>query len=211
MTRRPLVLSLVPALLVISLAAPALAQSPSSSPWPEPVPSAGVSPDVEPSLPPALPSPAGAPELEARFPAEIGGVPLTIESFNGADLEAQFTADMPGTAVLLETLGTQGKAIADLSVASASVETDAAFAAIIALQVNGADAAGFIDGFASLVIGWEDIERTELQLGGKDVVRIVPSASGPSVEPIHAYVQGDTLWFVQSQEPLLGEVFTALP
>jgi peptidyl-prolyl cis-trans isomerase B (cyclophilin B) len=155
--------------------------------------------------------PTGAPDLEALFPTEIAGSPLDIRSFNPTELATQFPAGAPGTIELEAILGTQGRTIADLSVANGGVQTEDGFATIVALRVAGADAAALLDGLATLVVGSDSIERTATRLGGKDVAMLLAGPGGPSVEPVYAYPSGDVLWFVGAQEPLLSQVFSSLP
>jgi hypothetical protein len=205
MIRRSLVLALVVGALALAPIAPALAQSPSAAS--SPVPAASLLPEESPI---ALPEPSGAPDLEALLPKEIDGVPLEIQSFNGADLMAAFTPEDPGTTELLGILGAQGKTIADMAVANGSVETEQGYASIIAIRVTGADASALVEGFAPLVIGYE-VKQTPMQLGGKNVTKLEPTQEGPSTEAVYGYANGEILWFVVSQEPLLTEVFTKLP
>jgi len=115
------------------------------------------------------------------------------------------------TAKLIAVLAAQGKTIGDLSAANASAQTEGGFVAVIALRIAGTDAATLIDGFAPLVIGYDEIVKTSLQAGGKDVVKLTPTNSGPSVEPIYVHATGDILWFVSAQASMLDEVFSALP
>jgi hypothetical protein len=164
----------------------------------------------EPSREP-LPPP-GAPDLEALFPTEIGGEPVTgLRSANGLELRQQFAPGVPATTQLEAILGGQGKTIEDMSVATGGALTDGGPVTITIVQVDGADVSQLIGGFGAFIMEDDGVQQQPANVGGKTVVVLTPGPDGPSLDPIHAYASGDLLWLVSATEPLLSEILTKLP
>lgn len=137
------------------------------------------------------------PELAARFPTEIGGTPVQVQTMSqGLTVEPEQQAQVD------ELLASQGKTLADVSTGFA-FSMDPAYS-IIALRVQGANASALRDPF--LAIGGMEGAATPIQIGGKDVL-----AATIEGQPQHVYTKDDVIWVVYAEEPLLTEVFQKLP
>ena len=143
-------------------------------------------------------------ELEATFPETIGGEPLSVQSMTGDQLfvtAGEGSEEMVGR--LEDVLTGQGKSLADLSIALAF--TPDMSVSVTAFQVEGGDAAALAPSI--LGVAGEEITQTPGQVAGKDVTVVTDSTGSRA----YFYAQGDTLWFVTAEEPLLSEVLAALP
>jgi hypothetical protein len=149
-------------------------------------------------------------ELEALFPTEIGGTPLTIESMQGT---SAFTDEDVPQAVL-DALASQGKTLDDLSVATAySFDAETmGILVITAFRVRGADMTAMADAFVAVLNGEEPpAEQTPAQVGGKAVTVLRPTTDSADDELQYIYPKGEVLWVVGATEPALSEVFSKLP
>ena len=84
-------------------------------------------------------------------------------------------------------------------------------AAIVALQVAGSDASALLEQALPLVL--DDLieaELSDVEVGGKAAVAVTDAVIEGDL-PRFAYASGDTVWFVDAQEPQLSQVFAALP
>ncbi len=149
-------------------------------------------------------------ELEALFPSEIGGAPLTVDSMQGA----QAFSDTELPQAVLDALASQGKTLDDVSLATGYVfdpET-LQLVMITALQVQGADMTAMADALVSVIDGDEPpAERTPAQVSGKDVTVVRPTAESTDDQLQYVYPRDDVLWVVAAVEPALSEVFSKLP
>jgi hypothetical protein len=137
------------------------------------------------------------PELAARFPTEIGGTPVQVQT-----MAQGLTIDPEQQAQVEQLLATQGKTIADVS-AGFAFSMEPAYG-ISAIRIKGGDAAAFRDAFLS-ASGTEGTP-TPAQIGGKDV--LVATING---QPQHVYTKDDVIWLVFAEEPVLTEIFQKLP
>jgi hypothetical protein len=158
---------------------------------------------------PTEPTFAPDPALEALFPTEIAGQPLTIQSYTGADAFSEVPDE------ILDALAAQGKSLDDLSVAQA-YSFDAATSSlltILAFQVDGADMSGMLDPFVAALgeDGEAPAEQTAVQIAGKDVTAVRQTADATDDQLQYVYPSGDVLWVVSATEPGLSEVFSKLP
>jgi hypothetical protein len=167
---------------------------------PQPVETAG----------PAEPSFVPDPELEAMFPTEIGGTPLTIDSMSGS---SAFSEDSMPQAIL-DALAAQGKTLDDVSVATA-FSYDAATQGVVsitALQVDGVDMTSLADLLVSTLNGDQaPADQTQTTISGKDVTVVTPTADATGGDLQYVYPKDDVLWVVSAVEPALSEVFSKLP
>lgn len=150
------------------------------------------------------------------FPTTLGGVPLEVETFSGPEWVAEFSAAgsddvtfIEGTDALLEGVG---KTLDDLTVKSALVEPSPGnVAVVVAIDVDGSDAREFAADAIDLLLG--DVVSPELVLrpvAGKWVLRVV-DATMPGVYPRTVYLDGNTAWIIQGDEPLVWEALDQLP
>jgi hypothetical protein len=149
-------------------------------------------------------------ELEAKFPTEIGGTELTIDSMRGTD--ALVGTDVPQA--VLDALAAQGKTLDDVSIASAySFDAETMDLLVItALRVRGADISAMADAFVSVFNGDEaPAEVAQARISGKDVTVVRPTADSTDDQLQYVYPSGDVLWVVAAAEPALSEVFSKLP
>jgi cyclophilin family peptidyl-prolyl cis-trans isomerase len=164
----------------------------------------------EPSPVPA-PSFVGDPELVSMFPAQLGGAPLSVRSFTGQELLAQSGADSPGLQELIATIETQGKTLDDLTLASASAETDAGLADIVAIRVKGADANAFMTRLGALITGYANIQATPGEVAGKQVSVLTDGPDNGQARS-YGYANGEVLWILQTTtDALRDELMAALP
>ncbi len=157
--------------------------------------SASLPPPVR-SLPTRIPSMNADPELEALFPATIGGEPVEVISLAG---EAVISESEDRDAVA-EALGSIGKTLDDLTGAFAFSTAGA----IVAYRVAGADATSFLPLVIEAMSDAEPV-LTPATVGGKDVSRLDGDTT------FHVYPAGEVLWLVTADEPILTEILTALP
>lgn len=179
-------------------------------PSPEPVSS--------PEPPTPAPSIVGDVELMDRFPEEIAGVPVEVQSRTGPELIAtQDPNDEIGLARLEDLkafLAASGHTIDDISLAFAYVPTDDGFgASITAFRVQGGDAAALLEGLIPLItIDFPDeVVQETVTIAGRDLVRV---SSGP-YDPGGVYEvlvpSGDTVWAISAADPVLTEIVQAFP
>ena len=143
--------------------------------------------------------------MEALLPETLGGVALTVESQAGTDL----TIQSEPFDLFLKNLN---RTRADFTLASAYAQGGLK-AAVGAWRVKGADPALLLPGFQATI---QASSKTQLAkaseaIGGRTVVRI--GDPGQLTQgPLYVYVNGDTLYFVQTPErPLALEAIEKLP
>jgi hypothetical protein len=189
-----------PQTALVSLAEIALTRLPTI-----PLPSPQGQPSIEP-----VPSLVGDPELDAMFPADIGGSPVITQSLSGQEIASFVDPSDPEAQQLydqfLELLGSQGRTIEDVSAAfGATVDGSAS---ITAIRVRGADINPLVEQLIALVtsttVGAAQV--TPSQVGGRNV-----SVVTVDDETQYAYPSNDVLWLVEAEEPALTEVFQKLP
>ena len=152
---------------------------------------------------------AGAGDLDAVLPDEVGGITIEYESASGEEVlgEDGMTAEMRS---LLEAVGADES---DLSSAiGVGVDADAgSFISIVALRVSGADETRLRDEFRRTIQEEnEEMEITEDNVAGKDVLTLTDPDSGQSGG--YLYVQGDILFLVgATPESLAEEALEQLP
>jgi len=141
-------------------------------------------------------------DLEALFPDEIGGEPLTVLSMSGADMMGE-----GGSPELQAMLTALGKTPADLTAAFGGV----AKVGIVAFQIKGAPGDAIL---AALRDAYEtsDAVVTDMSFGGKAVKKFVPA--DPDESTGYIYVYQDVIFLVSGEgatEAVLNEVFSKLP
>jgi hypothetical protein len=197
-------------LLVIAAAAGACGTSagPTTAPTPSSAPSAA--PATLPTLPTeaplptfAVPSFVGDEELEAMFPADIAGEPLTVVSIAGTELPQTL-----GGQQLMDVLEALHKTPADLSVAF----TGTSNVTIQAFRVKGVPATKILPAIVAVYQQGSGSISSQATFAGKSVTKFTPtSGSDPAV---YLYLAGDTVFTVggaNATDALLTEVFSKLP
>ena len=155
-------------------------------------------------------------DLAAEFPDTLGGAELPVEVFDGqAWLDRADPATPDGQAVAQRTqalLDATGKTIEDLTIASALHEpSEGNHAAITAVRVNGASPADLVRPTIALLLG--DIANPSIAvrpLGTRNVLRVT-DADQPGTYPRTVYLDGDTVWVIDAEQPVLLEIVEALP
>jgi hypothetical protein len=113
---------------------------------------------------------AAAPELEARLPTSVDGIALTVDSAAGTEILGEDTSSR----AILAALRAEGKEAADLSLAQAYDETQAADLSILAVGVDGLDAATVeeivLDSW--LAASGSGVVREDVTLGGRSFTRV---------------------------------------
>jgi hypothetical protein len=177
----------------------------------EPIPVPSFVPD-----PSAAPEPLGDAELEARFPSEIAGEPVTPDSITGPELLAQADPDDPegqaGFDALAAFLADNGRTMDDLSVGFAFLPTeDELGATITAFRVRGSDAAALLEGLVPLItMDYGDPQRGTVTVGDRELVRVSDGPYDPEGIYEVLYPRGDVVWAVSATDPLLSEILAAL-
>lgn len=171
-------------------------------------PSASQAPTLPP-LPtgtlPSFPRPSGGgdPELEAMYPASIGGEALSPISLSGEQLAAS-----PYGLLLQGYLADQGKTLADASAAFGGT----AAVTIIAYRVKGVPAEETLDYLIEAARAVVPGTVTELTVGGKPVTRMTPDAAGGS--STYSYTHEDVVFVLGGDDltdALLAEALSQLP
>jgi hypothetical protein len=155
--------------------------------------------------PTAVPMPSfrSDPDLAARFPATVGGQPLTPQTAYLADLMTDPATQSPE---LVAALTAMGKTVDDVTFGQASIPGDSG-GEISAFRVIGADANAFLDQAVALsAAGTDGAQMGTAQVAGRDV-RTITDASG---EVTYVLPTGDVVWEVVAQEPALSEIIGAL-
>ena len=154
----------------------------------------------------ALPSfalPHNATELEALLPDKAGTEPLTKTSSTGADFVGSASADPD----IVAWLQSQGKALTDVSVASAYGATSGAL--ILAFRINGVDSSATIAALQASMnkdLG-SPIPWTPATVGGKSVVTS-PASEGT----VYVYGVSDLVFEVFAKDQATAaELLSKLP
>jgi hypothetical protein len=143
--------------------------------------------------------------LEALLPAKLGGVVLVVESQAGIDLAT-------GGAAFDAFLSGLGKTRADFTVASAYAQGGLR-AAAGAWRVKGADTSTLLPAFQTTVqtSSTTPLVAAEETIAGKQVTRIGDPGQ-MARGPLYVFARGDTLFFVQTPDPVLAaEALEKLP
>lgn len=154
--------------------------------------------------------------LADHFPTTLGGQPLEVTIDDGAGWLARFDeSDADGATVIERTrslLESVGASVEDLSIATAQhAPSEGNVATISAIRVRGAGAHDLIGGGIELLLG--DVATPDLEMridGGRDVLK-VRDAEMPGAYPRTLVATGDTLWIIEAEPPVLGEILAALP
>jgi hypothetical protein len=165
-------------------------------------------------LPTPEPEPTGFPmpsftpdaELEALFPAQLGGEDLEIQSLSGRDLEA-LGSDPEQVARVEETLAGYGRSLDDVSLAFGF----APGAQLSAIRIRGVDAREILDSFLPLLLTEADDPVQEpMEIAGKPVIKVTEGEDEfTATQYIHA--SGEVIWQITAEEPVLSEAVGALP
>ena len=152
----------------------------------------------------ALPSFTSDEELEAMFPTDIGGQPLTVQSMSGADFMA-----FGGSSTMGPALEQLGKTPADMSVAFGGT-TDGSIV-VFAFRIKGVNADQFMNVFTSTSGTMTGTTITDASLGGKSVKKVTTPG-----QTVYLYTHGDVIWTVGGtgsapSEALLNEAVSKLP
>lgn len=216
MKRIPILLIAVLALILAACgdqagASPSATAVPTEEPTPEPS-SAEPSPsdDADATFG-ALPSfdLAGDPELAARFPGTVGGVPLEVQSVRG-DAFAQFGGADPAFEAFLDSIDAE---LSDVSVAfggGASAD-GTSFLSVGAFRVLGASEDDLEREFLAASEAEGDFAGAEqTTIAGKEVWSAA-DPSGQTDARVVIYTKDDTLYFVTGTEDQITEILEALP
>jgi cyclophilin family peptidyl-prolyl cis-trans isomerase len=160
--------------------------------------------------PPSTGEAGGDPALLARVPESVAGLALERFSATGAELLAG--QDLGGPAgelvVLLESVG---GSVAGFSVASGQVPVEGGFVGILAVRLEGVDAALLVEGLPGALLGFEGTGvAASATIGGRDVTVLEPAPDAPVAERLHLVVDGDVLWIVLAPESHLDEAIGSL-
>jgi hypothetical protein len=137
--------------------------------------------------------------LEAMFPKEVGGMPLTVQSMAGADFMR-----LGGGASMGPALQQLGKTADDLSVAFGGTADGSLI--VFAFRIKGVNAEAFLGAFTASAQG---ATITNATLGGKSVKKVLNTG-----QTVYLYLHQDMIWTVGGTAPtdaVLNEVFSKLP
>ena len=155
--------------------------------------------------PSPAPSSDGRTGLDALFPTDIGGSPVAVQP---ATLGGFLSADPAKAAAiksLTKSLKAQGMKVQDVPVDVG--QTDAQTAAIIAIQVTGADITPFVAPLTVLL----DLKKSATQPTQDVVVGKSVTAFEGSGGTAYVYPKDDVLWVAFAQGPDVTEIFEKLP
>lgn len=163
--------------------------------------------------PTPAPSYVGDPDLVALFPTQVGGQPVQVESRDSAEMLASVDPTDEATQAVLQTLqtalATQGRSLADLSIAMSFLS------GIYALRVKDADVSSLVGSmlpvFTSSMLRMNDPQQQMAQVAGKTVIVITEGPDSPGAQKLYAYPMDDVLWLVSVTDPALTEIFQKLP
>jgi hypothetical protein len=203
---RPMALLAAGSILLAACGADGPTPAPTTPTQPTPAP-ATQSPTLPP-LPTTLPSfprPSGGgdPELEAMFPASLGGEALTTISLSGDQL-----ATSPYGLLLQGYLADQGRTLADASAAFGGT----AAVTIIAYRVKGVPAEETLDYLIEAAQAIVPGTVSDLTVAGKPVTKMTPDAAGGS--STYSYTRDDVVFVIGGDEltdALLAEALSQLP
>jgi hypothetical protein len=155
-------------------------------------------------------------DLAQSFPATLGGQSLEVRTLSGDEwLElygAGTAADGAAQNAIRDFASTIGVTTDDLSLGLALYEPSLGnHAAVAAVRLGVAGASEFVRPVITLVLG--DILEPELSsktVSGKDVIRVMDAAI-PGTYPRYVYADGDIIWLIEAEEPVLSEILAALP
>ena len=195
------------ALLVVACGSSAATTAPTAppvtqAPPTQAAPSEPASSQLLPGFSFALPSFTSDAELEAMFPKDLGGQPITVLSMAGSD----FLGTGMAGAQIGPALQQMGKSPSDLSVAVGGTTA----ISVIAFRIKGVPADQFLNAYTAAAGGTAGSTITDASFGGKAVKKVVTSGSGS----VYLYLKGDIIWTVGGNAPtdaLLTEAFSKLP
>jgi hypothetical protein len=165
-------------------------------------------PTLEPM--PSIPTFHQDPELEAQFPATVGGQPIDVQSVAGEMVVSILGSDPEDLQQLNDFLASIGKSTNDVSVGFAFWPGPPA-GSITAVRIRGTDMASVAPQIIPLFMSnMTSPQQTPVQVAGKDVTKL-NEAGAPDEQALHVYPRNDVLWTVSTVEPALTEVFGALP
>ena len=167
----------------------------------------------------ALTAPAVAQDedsLAGAFPDSVGDIPIEVGEESGADWVARFdtgedidVAVIARTNALVEGLDAT---LEDLTIASATLNpTPDNVASIAAVRVTGRGAHELIDGAIDLLLG--DVLSPSIQVvyaDGRDLLK-VRDAEILGAYPRTLLPDGETLWIIEADQDVLGEILSQLP
>lgn len=206
--------TLVVMLAACSSAAPAGSTPPAVTPAPT---ASGTSPAVTtaPATAPGTsqqpgPSFAGDPELEARFPSQVGGQPVTnVMTARLVDFLRALSTSQAEIDTMRRTFLTIGIDLDTVVMGSANATVSGSLVGILAFRVPGQDANTLIQNYLLFSSSNEGDTLSQETIGGKNVA-VVRSAGGYA--STWMYANGDTLWSVSTSDQKAAEaVFAALP
>jgi len=161
-------------------------------------------PEPEPSEFP-MPSFVGDPELVSLFPTTLGGEPLEIQSFSGAEI--RMFGDADALAQVEEALTAAGRTFDDLSLAFGFNQSSG----LTAIRIKGMDVASVLDQLLPLLLeNVDDPVQTPTEIAGKPVIAITDGQNADAPTQ-YLYPKGEVIWQVTAAEPVLTEALSALP
>lgn len=213
-------ITLVVMLAACSSAAPAGSTPPAGTPAPT---ASAMAPAV--TTPPAVttapatapgtsqqpgPTFAGDPELEARFPSQVGGQPVTnVMTARLVDFLRALSTSQAEIDTMRRTFLTIGIDLDTVVMGSANATVSGSLVGILAFRVPGQDANTLIQNYLLFSSSNEGDTLSQETIGGKNVA-VVRSAGGYA--STWMYANGDTLWSVSTSDQKAAEaVFAALP
>ena len=212
MTRLPILLLALLALVISACASSEASASPTDEPSATP-PAATETAAAEPSEDTGTGESAGAipsfdlngdPELAGRFPDTVGGEPLQVQSMGGAAFMAGGETD----ASLQEFLDSVGAEPSDVSVAFGGSASGLSVGAFRILGANEDDLEREFLAASEEAGDVSDLEQTSI--AGKDVWTASDPSGGTDMS-ITIYTKDDTVYFLTGNTDQVTEILAALP
>lgn len=158
---------------------------------------------------PAGPDPEDVARLEALIPPTIAGGPATISTFPGDLLLSFMDQADPTLAALRAALAAQGLTEADILMVGGETEADDDDYSVIAILVDGGDAAPILEPFFRVFAGANGGEAvfTPVEIAGRAGQEI----EGVTDERLVVVPSGDVMLAASVPESELEAVFSRLP
>lgn len=174
-------------------------------------------PEARPSATPATPY-HDDPELEARFPEEIAGEPLELQTYCASTVQGEGINTAP------EFLAEIGVDLADVTVARSTpprIGEMNSHAGVAAWRYRGAESDRLLEAFLD---SWREMAAEvgfdapqAVVLGGKDVFILGQAETTPDTEVLPLpyadvlHVAGDTVYILSGRPQIIEELLAALP
>lgn len=149
--------------------------------------------------------------LAGTLPTQVGELDTSRRQvFTSEQIQAQVPSEaLEGVAAVAEEQGTD---LSELSIAAMGAQDDAAFVQILAAQLPGVAAELLNDDLTPILIGdTSTFEVTEVQIAGRDVTKLAPSADAEPSAITYLVLSDEAAYYVNADTDTLEAAIAALP